>query len=75
MRYRISRGRNYDPISFEEFVDNGNWVLEDEPPLLTADEIELFRKQMAGLTIEAEDNGDSSLITNYHLCIGSIVSV
>ena len=58
---RISfRGKNYDPISFEDFVDNCKWILEDDPPLLTVDEIEEFRKQMAALKIQTnEDNGKS----------------
>ena len=70
MNYRISsRGRNYDPINFEDFVDNGNWVLEDDPPFLTVDEIEEFRKQMAGLKIQTnEDNGEFFItILNYEL--------
>ena len=64
MNCRItSRGKNYDPISFEDFVDNGKWVLEDDPPLLTADEIEEFRKQMAGLKIQSNE-GSGKIFKN-----------
>ncbi|XP_078150193.1 uncharacterized protein LOC144545498 [Carex rostrata] len=62
LRFWISsRGRNYDPINFEDFNDNGNWVLEDDPPFLTVDEIEEFRKQMAGLKIQTNEDNDEVL--------------
>lgn len=27
------KGRNYDPIYFEDFCDNKAWILEDDPIL------------------------------------------
>ncbi|KAL3500455.1 hypothetical protein ACH5RR_039548 [Cinchona calisaya] len=51
MLSRNARGRNYDPIDFEEFCTNDTWVLEDEPPNLTEAEMETFRKELAACTI------------------------
>jgi hypothetical protein len=66
---RISRGRNYDPISFEDFSDNGKWVLGDDPSFLTVDEIEEFHKQMAGPTIQLMKAIVILSYISYSLCI------
>ncbi|XP_057502292.1 uncharacterized protein LOC130786087 [Actinidia eriantha] len=55
------KGRNYDPIDFEDFSANSIWVLEDEPPTLTADELESFRRELASLTIQESQNIDDTL--------------
>ena len=49
-------GRNYDPIDFEDFSANSIWVLEDEPPTLTADELESFRRKLTSFTIQESQN-------------------
>ncbi|KAF7810150.1 uncharacterized protein G2W53_036893 [Senna tora] len=46
------RKRPYDPISFENFEENADWVLEDEPPTLTMEEIEALNCELAECTIE-----------------------
>lgn len=40
-----SQTRNYDPISLEDIGKfDENWILEDDPIVLSVEEIELFRK-------------------------------
>ena len=36
------KGWNYDPIDHEMFDMNGTWVLENEPPILTNEDLETF---------------------------------
>ena len=55
----MSQTRNYDPISLEDIGKfDENWILEDDPIVLSVEEIELFRK---GCT--PHDN-DSEIICN-----------
>ncbi|KAL3526631.1 hypothetical protein ACH5RR_011287 [Cinchona calisaya] len=54
-------GRNYDPIDFEEFGTNDTWVSEDEPPNLTEDEMETFRKELAACTIQGGQENNETL--------------
>ncbi|KAK4594487.1 hypothetical protein RGQ29_018245, partial [Quercus rubra] len=48
--------RNYDPIKFEVFHENTNWVLEDEPTNLTMEELETFQNELAACTIQDNQN-------------------
>ncbi|KAL3529910.1 hypothetical protein ACH5RR_009232 [Cinchona calisaya] len=58
---RNARGRNYDPIEFEEFGANDTWILEDEPPNLTEVEMETFRKELAACTVQGgQENEDEN---------------
>ncbi|XP_058761846.1 uncharacterized protein LOC131635252 [Vicia villosa] len=55
-RNRTKKKQNYDPINFETFGDHSNWVLEDSPPLLTIEEVEALRKDLASMTIQPISN-------------------
>ncbi|XVF04569.1 hypothetical protein REPUB_Repub05bG0095300 [Reevesia pubescens] len=55
------KGRNYDPIDFEDFEENGDWVLEEEPTSLSIDELEVFRQQLASCNVNTQDNDDLNL--------------
>ena len=48
--------RNCDPINFEAFHENANWVLEDEPTNLTMEELETFQNELAACTIQDNEN-------------------
>ncbi|XP_038713464.1 uncharacterized protein LOC120007338 [Tripterygium wilfordii] len=59
------KGRNYDPINFEDFTSYGSWILEEEPPLLTIDEVQAFRELDASSSIQdnnVEINLDEAFI-------------
>ncbi|KAJ1272699.1 hypothetical protein BS78_06G222800 [Paspalum vaginatum] len=49
--------RNYDPISLEE-IRKGNeaWIVEDNPPRLTSEELNEFRGELAALSIQCSDD-------------------
>ncbi|OMP00304.1 putative Zinc finger, BED-type [Corchorus capsularis] len=54
-------GRNYDPISFEDFMETGDWMLEEEPGSLSIDELEDFDQLSSshiGAQIEDLNLGD-----------------
>ena len=48
--------RNYDPIKFEVFHENTNWILEDEPTNWTMEELETFQNELAACTIQDNQN-------------------
>ena len=48
--------RNYDPIKFEVFHENTNWVLEDEPTNWTMEELETFQNELAACTIQDQND-------------------
>ncbi|CAA2961833.1 uncharacterized protein LOC111408626 [Olea europaea subsp. europaea] len=52
------KSRNYDPIDFEKFGIYGTWVLEEEPPTLVEDELEVFRRELGECTIQSDKNDD-----------------
>ncbi|XP_027171819.1 uncharacterized protein LOC113771439 [Coffea eugenioides] len=52
LQQRNARGRNYDPIDFEDFNTNETWILDDEPSQLTVAELESFRNEIAAFTID-----------------------
>lgn len=41
---RKAKDQHYDPISFEEFDKNDDWILEEEPLQLTIEEEESMRR-------------------------------
>ncbi|XP_022883882.1 uncharacterized protein LOC111400724 [Olea europaea var. sylvestris] len=49
------KSRNYDPIDFEKFGIYGNWVLEEEPPTLVEDELEVFRRELGAYELHFDD--------------------
>ena len=51
---RNARGRNYDPIDFEDFSANETWILDDEPSQLTPVELESFRNEIATFAISRQ---------------------
>ncbi|XVE98465.1 hypothetical protein REPUB_Repub03eG0109000 [Reevesia pubescens] len=55
------KGRNFDPISFEDFEENGDWVLEEEPTNLSTDELETFNQQLASCNINIQNDDDLNL--------------
>ncbi|XP_061375040.1 uncharacterized protein LOC133317217 [Gastrolobium bilobum] len=57
------KNQNYDPINFETFEDHSNWVLEDSPPYLTAEEMETLRNELANMSIQPtlDDNDQLNL--------------
>ncbi|XP_061347945.1 uncharacterized protein LOC133293390 [Gastrolobium bilobum] len=60
------KNQNYDPINFETFEDHSNWVLEDSPPYLTAEEMETLRNELANMSIQPtlDDNDQLNLDDN-----------
>ena len=46
------KGRNYDPINFETICDIENWVVEDDPSILTAEEAESFHQALSTMIIQ-----------------------
>jgi hypothetical protein len=44
------KGQNYNPIDHEMF-DMNTWVLENEPPILTNEELETFPCDLEKCTI------------------------
>ncbi|XP_061359929.1 uncharacterized protein LOC133303974 [Gastrolobium bilobum] len=57
------KNQNYDPINFETFEDHSNWVLEDSPPYLTAEEMETLRNELANMSFQPtlDDNDQLNL--------------
>ncbi|XP_058770291.1 uncharacterized protein LOC131643935 [Vicia villosa] len=49
---RKTRHGSYDPINIETIGDHSSWVLEDSPPLLTNEELEALRNDLANMTIQ-----------------------
>jgi len=48
--------RNYDPIMFEGIATgNEAWIVEDNPPRLTSEELEAFRTKLSDLNIQCSD--------------------
>ncbi|GAU37887.1 hypothetical protein TSUD_395710 [Trifolium subterraneum] len=52
LQTRKKRQQNYDPINVETFGEHSNWVLEDSPPLLSNEEVEELRNNIANMTIQ-----------------------
>ncbi|PKI79515.1 hypothetical protein CRG98_000084 [Punica granatum] len=52
------KGRNYDPIDFEKFASYSTWVLEDEPSILSNEELRTFRRDLQ-MCIQENGNDDS----------------
>ena len=46
------KGRNYDPINVETIFDTENWVVEDDPSMLTTEEVESFHQALSTMTIQ-----------------------
>jgi hypothetical protein len=46
------KGRNYDPINVEIIFDIENWVVEDDPSILTTKEVESFHQAVSTMTIQ-----------------------
>ncbi|KAK7386773.1 hypothetical protein VNO78_27109 [Psophocarpus tetragonolobus] len=46
------RHQNYDPISFETLDDHSNWVMEESPPFLSKEEVEVLRNDLAIMSIQ-----------------------
>ena len=46
------KGRNYDPINVEIICDIENWVVEDDPSILTTEEAESFHQALSTMTIQ-----------------------
>ena len=44
--------QNYDTINFEFFYETTRWVLEDKPPSLLAEELEIFQYKLASCTVQ-----------------------
>ena len=44
--------QNYDPINAETICDIENWVIEDEPSILTIEEAESFHQALSTMTIQ-----------------------
>lgn len=51
------KGRNFDPLNFEDFDEIGDWVLEEEPNILSSSELEDFTQHLASCDINIQDNG------------------
>ncbi|XP_071921395.1 uncharacterized protein [Coffea arabica] len=56
LQQRNARGRNYDPIDFEDFSVNETWILDDEPSQLTPVELESFRNEIATFAISRQSD-------------------
>lgn len=54
--FRKSRHQSYDPTNAETLGDHSDWVLEDSPPLLTNEEMEALRNDLANMTIQPISN-------------------
>ncbi|OMO67035.1 hypothetical protein COLO4_30259 [Corchorus olitorius] len=54
-------GRNYDPIDFEDFAENGEWILEEEPTTLSPEELEAFNQELASCNISTQNLDDLNL--------------
>ncbi|CAI8586277.1 unnamed protein product [Vicia faba] len=52
LQNRKIRNGSYDPINIEIIADHSSWVLEDSPPLLTNEELEALRNDLANMTIQ-----------------------
>ncbi|XP_058732906.1 uncharacterized protein LOC131604488 [Vicia villosa] len=52
LQHRKTRHGSYDPINIETIGDHSSWVLEDSPPLLTNEEVEALRNDLANMTIQ-----------------------
>ena len=46
------KGRNYNPINVEIICDIENWVVEDDPSILTAEEAESFHQALSTMTMQ-----------------------
>ena len=43
---------NYNPINVETICDIENWVVEDDPSILTAEEAESFHQALSNMSIQ-----------------------
>ena len=43
---------NYDPINVETIFDIENWVGEDDPSILTTEEVESFHQALSTMTLQ-----------------------
>lgn len=50
--FRKKRNHGYDPINLETIGDHSSWVLEESPPLLTNEELDSLRGDLASMTIQ-----------------------
>ena len=57
------KGRNFDPLNFDDFEEMGDWELEEEPNILSSFELEDFTQNLAYCDINIQDNG-LSIISN-----------
>ncbi|XP_039119289.1 uncharacterized protein LOC120255512 [Dioscorea cayenensis subsp. rotundata] len=55
------KGRNFDPLNFEDFDEIGDWVLEEEPNILSSSELEDFTQHLASCDINIQDNDDLNM--------------
>lgn len=69
----MSQTRNYDPISLEDIGKfDENWILEDDPVVLSVEEMELFRKGCAhdnDIEINYNMHGNVSIPTLGHFSV------
>ncbi|XP_027155778.1 uncharacterized protein LOC113756214 [Coffea eugenioides] len=56
LNQRNARGRNYDPIDFEDFSASETWILDDEPSQLTSAELESFKNEIATFAISRQSD-------------------
>ncbi|XP_061361535.1 uncharacterized protein LOC133305351 [Gastrolobium bilobum] len=70
------KNQNYDPINFETFEDHSNWVLEDSPPYLTAEEMETLRNELANMstqpTLDDNDEAQDNIMENANQTEGNV---
>ncbi|KAF1862627.1 hypothetical protein Lal_00013388 [Lupinus albus] len=57
------RHQNYDPVNLEIFEDHSHSILEESPPLLTVEEIDALRNDIANISIQQslDDNDKLNL--------------
>ncbi|XP_039120779.1 uncharacterized protein LOC120257366 [Dioscorea cayenensis subsp. rotundata] len=55
------KGRNFDPLNFEDFDEIGDWVLEEEPNILSSSELKDFSQHLASCDINIQDNDDLNM--------------
>nr|KYP40863.1 hypothetical protein KK1_037787 [Cajanus cajan] len=49
---RKKRHQSYDPINLETLDDHSNWVMEESPPFLTNEEMDVLCNDLANMTIQ-----------------------
>ncbi|QHO37695.1 uncharacterized protein DS421_4g113710 [Arachis hypogaea] len=58
------RKQVYDPICLDVFEDHLEWILEDSPPFLTLEEVDLDDLDQLDLEDDRDDDGANDFMEN-----------